>query len=70
MHDIVLYSTGCPVCKMLEMRLAMEGIKYTTVKDVPTMQGLGIKSAPMLGVDGELLNATQAIKWLEGAKKQ
>ena len=63
-QTIVLYSTGCPVCKMLKMRLDAAGIKYLTITDIDAMKKLGIKSAPVLGVDGELMTAAEAMKWL------
>lgn len=59
--DIVLYSTHCPKCNILEKKLNEYEIPYQTVTDTAVMEGLGIKSAPYLGVNGELLNFSAAI---------
>ena len=61
---ITLYTTHCPKCKVLEKKLAQKGVEYTEVTDVTEMQKLGIKSAPMLDVDGKKMNQADAIRWL------
>lgn len=52
---IVLYSTGCPQCTVLEKKLAEKGINYDLCEDIDTMTNMGIKKVPMLEVDGELM---------------
>ncbi len=61
---VVLYSTGCPKCKILKRKLDEYGVEYETVSDVNAMLELGLSSAPALGVDGELLEFKQAIDWV------
>lgn len=61
---ITLFSTNCPKCKVLTMKLDKKGINYTKVEDVDTMLAKGIKTAPYLEVDGELMDFTQAIAWV------
>jgi len=61
---ITLYTTHCPKCKVLEKKLAQKGVEYTEVTDVTEMQKLGIKSAPILDVDGKKMNQADAIRWL------
>ena len=62
---VKLYSTRCPKCKVIEMKLKQKGIEYEEITDVNAMLELGIKSAPMLGLeDGKLLNFTDAVKWV------
>lgn len=58
---VILYSTHCPRCKVLENKLQSMGIPYEEVTDLDTMKELGIMSAPMLSVDGELMNFSVAI---------
>lgn len=58
---VVLYSTHCPRCKVLESKLKQMGIPYEEVNDVETMKKMGIMSAPMLSVDGELMDFTMAV---------
>lgn len=62
--NIVLYTIGCPNCKTLERRLNAKQIKYTTITDVDIMNAKGIKSAPMLEVNGEILNFGKALQWV------
>lgn len=62
--DVVLYSTGCPVCKMLENRLNEKHIPYRKCTDADAMRALGIHNVPQLAVDGELFNAQDAIRWI------
>ena len=61
---ITLFSTNCPKCKVLTMKLDKKGINYTKVEDVDTMLAKGIKTAPYLEVDGELMDFTQAVAWV------
>lgn len=62
--EIVLYSTHCPKCKVLEMKLKQKNLSYTEVDDVDTMLNKGIKAAPYLEVDGELMDFNTAVKWV------
>lgn len=61
---ITLYTTHCPKCKVLEKKLAQKNIEYVEVTDIAEMQKLGFKSAPILEVDGKIMNQTDAIRWL------
>lgn len=61
---IILYSTDCPKCKILETKLNQKNIKYETIKDVNEMQDMGIVAVPMLRVDGQLMNFVEANKWV------
>lgn len=62
---IILYSTNCPKCKVIETKLNQNNFVYDTVTDVGTMKELGITSAPQLAVNGVLYNFNEAIKWLK-----
>ena len=62
---IQLYSTNCPKCKVLEMKLQKKNIEYSVFTDVDAMLEKGIKAAPMLELDdGERLDFNNAIKWV------
>lgn len=62
--NIILYSTDCPKCKILKQKLDEKNINYETYKDAKVMLSKGIKSAPMLEIDGEMMNFNEAIKWI------
>lgn len=66
---VVLYSTGCPKCKILKRKLDEYGIEYETVSDVNAMLELGLSSAPALGVGESLLNFNEAIGWVRNRQE-
>jgi len=61
---IVLYSTNCPRCKVLAQKLSDKGIAFGISEDVDEMIQRGFKSAPVLEVDGEFMDFTAAINWV------
>ena len=63
---ITLYSTHCPQCKALEMKLNKKKIEYIVCDDENKMKELGFTSAPILDVDGTTYTFANAIKWVNG----
>ena len=63
MRMVVLYSTGCPKCGVLKKKLNERGIQYQENTTVEEMLALGITSVPVLCVDGELMEFTDAVRW-------
>ncbi len=61
---IILYSTGCPRCKVLETKLNQKNIKYIVCNDVREMEGKNISTVPCLEVEGEILDFGKAVKWV------
>ena len=61
---IVLYSTNCPRCKVLKMKMDQKNVEYTVCTDVDEMRKLGLLSAPYLGVDDKLYDFTQALQFV------
>lgn len=53
-NKVVLYTTNCPQCRGVEMKLERAGIKYTKFMDVDYMIQNGITNVPALSVDGEM----------------
>lgn len=62
---IKLYSTHCPKCKILEMKLGEKNIQYEIITDEEIMESLGFTSMPMLEVDGQLMDFMEAITWVK-----
>ena len=62
--EIILYSTNCPKCKILEKKLTEKNIKFTKNNNVVEMTELGIDQVPVLSVDGEMLGFVEANKWI------
>ena len=64
MTEIILYTTHCPRCKVLQSKLDAANISYTINEDIEEMLALEMKSAPALKVGENLMNFTEAIKWI------
>ena len=62
--DIILYTTGCPRCKIIEKKLELKGIKFEVNTDEDEMVAIGMTEAPSLLVDGKLLGFTDAVAWI------
>ena len=61
---VVLYSTHCPKCKVLETKLTQKRISYEENNDVNLMQEKGFISVPKLEVDGIIYDFKEAVEWI------
>ena len=61
--NVILYSTHCPKCTILEKKLLNANIDFHTVTDVEIIKNKGYMSVPVLEVDGEVMDFGSAIKW-------
>lgn len=61
---IKLYATACPKCEVLKSKLDAKGINYETITGAKAIQELGYMSAPLLEVDGEVLEFGEANAWV------
>lgn len=66
---VMLYSTGCPKCKVLEKKLNMKKIEYQKNNSVMEMIALGFTQAPILQVDETFMNFAEAIAWINRQKE-
>lgn len=62
--DVILYSNGCPRCRVLKQKLDAKSITYAEENSVDKMLAMGISQVPVLCVDGELLSFGQANEWI------
>lgn len=62
MESYVLYTTHCPKCKILEKKLNDKNIKVNICEDVEEMKSKGVRSVPVLEVDGKMLSYYDAVK--------
>lgn len=63
--SIVLYTTYCPKCKVLETKLNQKNIQFELNDNVRELIKKGYAQAPMLEVDGELMDFGKAVKWVD-----
>ena len=62
--EVILYTTHCPRCMVLEKKLKSKNISYVENTDVDLMISKGIMSVPVLEVNGNQLNFKDANEWL------
>lgn len=63
-RKVILYTTGCPKCKVLETKLKAKNVEYETCTDTEKMESLGIDTVPVLSVDEQLYNFSEAVNWV------
>lgn len=61
----VLYSTGCPKCKILKKKLDEKGIEYSEVNDVDAMLALNIDAVPVLIDGNNRMDFKEALDWVK-----
>lgn len=61
---VVLYSTHCPKCTVLEAKLKDKNIRFEEVNDENLMIEKGFMSVPVLEVDGKIMNFKVANDWI------
>lgn len=61
---IVLYSTNCPRCNVLEAKLKAKNINFEINNNIDEMIEKGIQTAPVLEVHDELLQFKDAVDWI------
>lgn len=61
---VILYSTHCPKCNVLEKKLQSKKIEYIEVNDMDIMLERGFMSAPMLVVDNVAMDFCKATEWI------
>jgi glutaredoxin len=63
--DVILFSTKCPRCIILEKKLKEKNITYTEINDVNVMTEKGFTTVPMLEVDGTVMDYKTAFNYVE-----
>ena len=65
---ITLYSTHCPKCKVLELKLNQKKVDFNVIDNPDAVVAFGaqhnIMSAPILDVDGCAYDFSDAVKFL------
>lgn len=65
---VKLYTIGCPACNVLETKLKQKGINFEKVESEDAIRDLGFSSAPLLEVDGEILDFAAAVQYVNQQK--
>jgi glutaredoxin len=70
MEKIILYSTNCPKCNVLEKKLEQKNIDFTIIDCtadttyIEMLIGKGFQSMPILQINDEFLDFSKANKWI------
>ena len=62
--NITLFTTHCPKCRVLTAKLDAAGVSYDMVEDIEAMQQLGIDEVPCLRINEDIINFSDAVKWV------
>ena len=62
MNNIVLFSSGCPKCKILKQKLDEKQIKYEVSEDFDELITQNLQTVPVLKVNGKYYQFGEAIK--------
>lgn len=65
MEKIVLYTTHCPKCTILERKLKMKNISYEIFDNLEKMLERGFTSVPVLEVDNNTMLFEEASQWIK-----
>jgi glutaredoxin len=58
---LILYTKdNCPRCEVLKTKLNAKNVEFEEISDIDVMVAKGITFAPMLEVNGELLDLSKA----------
>ena len=65
MKNIILYTTHCPMCLMLERKLKEKNIEYIEISNIDEIKEAGVKNVPALKVNNEMMNSYSAMQWVK-----
>ena len=68
-EKIIFYTTNCPRCQVLKKKMDSLGIEYELQDDIEEMMLWGVQTVPMLRIEKQLLDFSQAVKWLKEYEK-
>ena len=64
MERVILYSTNCPKCEVLNRKLYAKGIPFDEVTDVDLVRSMNFTEAPILEVGGNRMRFPEANRWI------
>ena len=69
MDKIILYSTHCPKCNVIEKKLIQKGLNFEVIdaknKEVINMLSeKGFRQMPILSVNDNMIGFSEAVRWI------
>ena len=68
MSKLILYTTHCPKCTVLQKKLQAKNLQFDIVEDLQVLKNKGFMSLPVLQVDGQILDFYSATKFINNYK--
>lgn len=62
--NVILYTTHCPKCLVLEKKLTSKNIEFEEITDNELMLKKGFTIVPVLEVDGKTMEFKEANTWI------
>lgn len=62
--ELILYSTGCPKCRVLKKKLMDKGLAFEENTSIDDMERLGFTELPILCIDGNAYEFPAAVQWV------
>lgn len=69
-RPVILYTSGCGKCIVLQRKLEDAGISFKRETDLSKLVKNGILNLPILEVNGEMYNFSRALKFIQGEKEK
>ncbi len=64
MKPVILYSNGCPKCRVIKSKLESKKIKFIEKSDIQKLLSCGYKSYPVLEVNDKMMDFVRANAWV------
>lgn len=70
MADLILYSNGCPKCRVIKSKLEAKKITFTENNNVEELIPMGIRSLPILKHNDNIMEFCAANTWINQQEAQ
>lgn len=67
--DVILYSTNCPRCNVIEKKLKSKNINFDIISDTKLMEQKGFTFVPKLEVNGTVMDFKNAVEWINNMQE-
>lgn len=65
MNNILVFSNGCPRCKILKQKLDAANIPYILQDDLDEIMDAGFQTVPILKYKGEYYQFSEAVEFVQ-----
>ena len=69
MEDVILYSNGCPKCKVIKMKLEEKAVNFIETSDEQKVASMGYQTFPILQVNETIMDFKDANDWINRREK-